>query len=288
MTSLISEPTASVRSMDELLSIAMAMEGESAQRYSDLARRMRAAGRTELAEVFDRLVREETAHMEMVVDWSKRVIGHVPNVLPAEAVPRDVFDDERIGLISPELLDVYRSFAIAVRNEERAFVFWSYVAAHAETAEIQKAAEAMAREELEHAKTLRRERRKAFFHGRQTKPAVQEPYDLSRLEMEVCVRLEERANTHDTESRYRDLAVEARRVSLDLASNPLTGLASAEPLPRSLDALCELLSDHYIDAGEQLVSQASRDRAQALATMAVRRLAIVRSLEAEQADSRGE
>jgi hypothetical protein len=39
------------------------------------------------------------------------------------------------------------------------------------------------------------------------------------------------------------------------------------------------LADYYIDAGEHLLSQAARDRAQALATIAVKRLAIVRDLE---------
>ncbi|AZO23587.1 hypothetical protein EJ070_24860 [Mesorhizobium sp. M1E.F.Ca.ET.045.02.1.1] len=81
------------------------------------------------------------------------------------------------------------------------------------------------------------------------------------------------------ENEYRDLAVEARKVSLDLASDPLQGPAPVGPMPpRSLDALCEWLADYYIDAGEHLLSQAARDRAQALATIAVKRLAIVRDL----------
>ncbi|RUW29465.1 hypothetical protein EOA38_22940, partial [Mesorhizobium sp. M1E.F.Ca.ET.041.01.1.1] len=55
MSRLISEPTASIRSMGELLATALIMEKESADRYADLAGRMRAAGRRELADVFDRL-----------------------------------------------------------------------------------------------------------------------------------------------------------------------------------------------------------------------------------------
>jgi hypothetical protein len=68
-------------------------------------------------------------------------------------------------------------------------------------------------------------------------------------------------------------------LSLDLASDPLPDPARVgPPPPRSLDALCEWLADYYIDAGEQLSSQAARDRAQALATIAVKRLAVVRTL----------
>ena len=144
MTRLTSEPTASIRSMDELLAVAMAMEKESAERYAGLAERMRAAGRRELAEVFDRLVGEETGHIDMVEGWSQQILRHAPEPLPAEAMPEGVFDEESLGLISPELVDAYRSLAIAVRNEERAFAFWSYVAANGETAEIREAAERMA------------------------------------------------------------------------------------------------------------------------------------------------
>ncbi|MGX7875535.1 ferritin family protein [Mesorhizobium sp. ORM6] len=264
--------------MDELLAIALTMEKESADRYAGLAERMRAAGRRELADVFDRLVHEETGHIEMVVRWSEQASLKAPEVLPLDIVPEGVFDDEGIRLASPELADAYRSFAIAVRNEERAFAFWSYVAANGASPEVREAAELMAREELDHAKTLRRERRKAFFADRHLGPATREPYDLPSLEMEVCRHFEDYADMSDNPGEYRDLALEARMLSLDLASDPLEDPAPVgSPPPRSLDALCEWLADYYIDAGERLLPQAARDRAQALATIAVKRLAIVRN-----------
>ncbi len=278
MTRLTSEPRTSIRSMDELLAVALAMEKEAAQRYAGLAERMRAAGRPELADVFDRLVREESRHIDTVESWSRQAIHRLPDALPAETVPQGVFDDESMALVSPELLDAYHSFAIAVRNEERAFAFWSYVAAHGASPEIREAAERMAREELEHAKTLRRERRKAFFKARLPEPAVKKPCDPSGLEMEVATRLEEQAAVSGDKSEYLYLAQEARMLSLDLASNPFSGFAPMGPQPKSLEALCEWLADSYIDAGEHLPSQAARDRAQALATVAVKRLAIVRNL----------
>jgi rubrerythrin len=287
MTRLTSEPTASIRSMDDLLAVAMAMEKEAAERYIALGDRMREAGRQDLAEVFDRLVLEETGHIEMVADWSWQAIRKPPEALPLEAAPHDVFDDEAMALVSPDLLDAYRSFAVAVRNEERAFAFWSYIAARSTSPETRSAAERMAREELEHAKTLRRERRKAFFKDRRQEPQVREPYDLSSLEMEVCRQLEEYADMNGNRNEYRDLALEARTLSLDLASNPLQGPAPfGSPPPRSLDALCEWLADYYIDAGEHLLSQSARDRAQALATVAIKRLAIVRDLEKKQSGNR--
>lgn len=278
MPRLKSEPSSPIRSMEDLLAVAMAMEKDSADRYADLAGRMRTVGRPELADVFEHLVAEETGHMDMVAGWSKQ-IGLRPEVLHAGPAPEGVFDDEGIGLVSPELVDAYRSLAIAVRNEERAFAFWSYVAAQNASREIRQAAERMAREELEHAKTLRRARRKAFFAGRYAGSTVREPHDLAELEFEVCRKLEQRADKQGA-SDYRALALEARKLSHDLASDPLQDPAPVGlPPPRSLDALCEWLVDYYIEAGDTLPSQAARERAQAFATAAVRRLATVRHLE---------
>lgn len=278
MTRLTSEPSTQVRSMDDLMALAFAMEKESAERYAALAVRMRAAGRQELAAIFDRLVEEETGHMDMVVAWSQQTLQHPPATIGHG--PADVFDDEGAALASPELQDAYHSFAMAVRNEERAFAFWSYVAAGAPTDEIRKAAERMAREELEHAKTLRRERRKAFFQRRREGGAAQAPLDLSALELAVSEALDEHAASLERQDEYRSLAEQARTLSRELAATPLQDppAAGSQP-PGSLEALCEWLADYYIEAGEHLSSQDERDRAQRLATAAIRRLALVRHLE---------
>ena len=76
------------------------------------------------------------------------------------------------------------------------------------------------------------------------------------------------------------LAAEARRMAQDLDTDPLDELppAGAPSMP-SLEALCEWLAEFYVEAGETLPSQAARDRAQALATAAIKRLALVRHLE---------
>lgn len=278
MPRLTSEPSTQVRSMDELMAVAFAMEKESADRYAALAARMRAAGREDLAAVFDRLVREEAGHMDMVVAWSQQALHHAPPA--AEQAPEGVFDDEGAALVSPELQDAYHSFAMAVRNEERAFAFWSYVAAGAPTPEIREAAERMAREELEHARTLRRERRKAFFAGRTGKP-VTTLRSLAAVEREVAAGLEALAasGAGPATGDYRALAAEARRLADGLDAAPLgEPSAAGVPAASSLEALCEWLAEHYVEAGETLPSQAARDRAQALATSAIRRLALVRHL----------
>jgi len=269
--------------MDELLAVAMAMEMDAVRQYAAMAARMRATGRADLAEVFDRLVREESEHVDVIARWPRQAASGPRQPPPAANVPPGVFDDEALAMVSPELMDAYRSFAVAVRNEERAFAFWSYVAAQGTSPEIRKTAETMAQEELAHAKTLRRERRKAFFRDRHPGPPGHQALDLARLEMDVSTRLEGHTGPNGDKTgqkaAYRDLALEARMIARDLAANPFPDFAPARQPPQALDALCEWLADYYIDAGDHLPSQAARDRAQALATLAVKRLAIVRFLE---------
>ena len=280
---LIQQPPAPVRSLDELIAIAYAMAKESTDRYANLARRMAAAGRDDLASVFDRLVREKTDHMNMVVAWSQQVRHHAPAAV--ESAPRGVFDDEGAALVSPELQDAYQSFAMAVRNEERAFVFWAYVAADASTPEIREAAERLAQEELQHAKALRRERRKAFLADRpRQSPSAGTP-DLVAIERKTATILRTLAesNSGNHASNYHALATEADQLADDLEAEPLYKPPfKSAPSASSLEALCEWLAEHYIEAGETLPSQAGRNRAQELATAAIERLALIRDLESSR------
>lgn len=70
-------------------------------------------------------------------------------------------------------------------------MFWTYAAAHAPSEEIRQAAERLAREELGHVATLRRERRRAFHEMRHAEAgSVRE--DLPTLEgrlSELLIRI---------------------------------------------------------------------------------------------------
>lgn len=278
MSHLTSGSTTVVHSLGELVATAVKMEKESAIRYADLAAKMRGAGRQDVAEVFEGLAKEESGHAETVMEWFQQAA--LPLQIPpaAEALcTGNALDSEEAPALSAELRDAYSSFAIAVRNEERAFAFWSDVAANTKLPLVRVVAEQMAQDELEHAKTLRRERTRAFSQDWHHRVAVQELHDLSALELEVCKGLEERAEMDEARKEYRDLALEARVLSLDLASDPLQELAPiGPPPPRRLVALCEWLADYYVEAGENLPTCSARERAQALASIAIRRLAIVR------------
>ncbi|TGQ72951.1 MULTISPECIES: ferritin family protein [unclassified Mesorhizobium] len=282
MSRLQAEPAAPVRSMAELLAIAFAMEKESAERYAELAQRMRDKGQARLAEVFERLVKEETGHIENVTRWSRQSSGNDPDLRQLRWTPKGVFDDENTAVVSPELVDPYHSFAMAVRNEERAFAFWSYVASNAPSTEIRSAAEQMAREELEHARVLRIERRRAFSSRREAHATLAGAGDLATMEELVAIRLKAFAAFRGEHDRtvLSDLAAEARELAQQLTASPLgTNTSISDRSPESLDALCELLAESYLNAGESLPLQADRDRAQILATTAIKRLATLRYLD---------
>lgn len=277
MSLLKSEPFEAVETMDELLAIAQAMEQEAIAAYSELAERMRREGQPALADVFDRLVAEETRHLESVVHWSKALHGKRPGIPPIWGGSTATFDDEGAHNVAPELLNAYRVFSIAVRNEERAFVFWTYVASRAPTDALRIAAEQMAREELGHVATLRRERRRAFHMERTAKRDNRPAYDLPTLERLLARQLRVSGRTADEAEKLEALAQAADGraeviTRLPLGDSPLLNTATGDTTGRSA-ALCELLLDCYLDLGERLEGEDARSRAQQFAAGMVQCLA---------------
>lgn len=276
MSLLKAEPFAAMTSMDELLAIAYAMEQEAIAGYSELAERMRRENEPELVAVFEQLIGEESQHLGNVVRWSEKVSGKEPDLSNIRWELTDTFDDEGARTIAPELLSAYRAFSMAVRNEERAFVFWTYVAAQADHQQLREAAEQMAREELGHLATLRRERRRAFHAQHAGNSPAAPVIALPELELRLAGHLEAAAAKAGgaAGSRLHDLARQARERSDGIARRPF----GASPLLRDgvaadvagrMVPLCELLLDCYLDFGERLPDEQSRNRAQEFAAEAV-------------------
>lgn len=268
MSLLTSEPFGTVDSMEALFAIAAAMEQVAIDGYSELAERMRREDRPDLAEVFDRLVAEESAHLAKVHHWSRAVIGKAPDDSAAGWDPGSSFDDEGAGIIAPELLSAYRAFSIAVRNEERAFAFWSYLAARSASQELRSAAEQMAREELEHVATLRRERRRAFHAQRAASASIGYDWAPNILERRFAELLEDAAKGSAAVA-LSSYAVEARLradalVAAPLGDSPLLAHVSSGAVEHLLPC-AELLLECYLDFAERLLSQEERDRAQSFA-----------------------
>jgi len=282
MSRLGTEPLIRIESLEDLFAVAAVMEREAIEGYSALAGRMHEEGKPELAEVFERLVAEETMHLGNVEHWSRCLTGKEPDLSALRGAPDATFDDEGAGTVAPELLSAYRAFSMAVRNEERAFAFWTYVAAQSTSKELQKAAEQMAREELDHVARLRRERRLAFHQARAA-ATDGEGWTLPALENRVAALLDETARDEEGAGRARDmeaLAAAARARAGTLTHAPLGEtrlLKSVKPeVSARLRPAVELLLDCYLDLGERLPSQAGRAQAQAFAAELLDCLSVVR------------
>jgi rubrerythrin len=170
-------PLRQVRTLTELVEIAVGMEHEAASRYQELTNYMKQRGETQLAATFGQLAELERRHGDELRDWATR--KGLPAPQPKQFSWRlpETFSLKDVGgaALSPYLI-----LGIAVRNEELAFAFYTYVAAMAEDGtDVRECAESFAREELKHVAQLRKLRRQAF-HA-QSRTAIKRPQVAATL-----------------------------------------------------------------------------------------------------------
>jgi rubrerythrin len=261
MSILKVEPAGVVTSLEELFAIAYALEHESALRYAALAERMRSAGDSPLAETFDRLAHEERSHLDSVVAWSKTERGTAPDAAHLRWALPETFNDEEAGTSAPQIQTPYGALAMAVRNEERAFAFWSYVAAHAAT--------------------LRRARRNAYHADRfrRASSTSQADFDMAVLE----TRLADLLNGLPAKLAQTEVIRQFARESLQNATQLANATIALPPTQVSASVLddpvvlAELLVDRYLDAADRLQEETTLKLAQSLAARAIHRLARLRA-----------
>ena len=184
MSLLTQEPDAPAATVDQLLGIAAAMESEAVWLYADLEAEMRRQGADEVAAVFARLVAMERLHVDTVAALGPALLGHgVPTFPAGEAGVRNRVVTPAADEAASTMLTPYRALSIAVRTEERAFAFYSYLAAGTLDPAVRHHAEALAAEELQHAGQLRTERRKAYHRDpeRRSLPLPATPSALAAL-----------------------------------------------------------------------------------------------------------
>ena len=280
---LMSEPAGTLESLDELFALANAMEMEAANRYAGLAEDMRRQNKGALAEVFAQLAATEREHVDSVARWSQSRRGKAPDPALVRWEAPETFDAETAREIgSSRLTTPYRALAMAVRNEERAFAFWSYVAAYSEDSEIKQAAEAMAHEELAHVSTLRKERRRAYHKEREEterrgrdKGVMQ--IDARALELRLASQLAdlERGLVGAAATRTRELLEETMQISRQAEG---IGKFPASLEQRDAETISEVLADAYLESAESSDDQTQVALLQGLAGRAIARLAWLRAL----------
>lgn len=282
-------------SLAELLAVAEAMEREAAARYRELAAQMAAADNDELAELFRRLEIAERGHEEGIARRAA-ALDLAPATDSVAWQTGEVFAPDDMADEDPYTLGAYRALSIAVHNEERAFAFFTYAAAHAADDEVRRLAEDLAHEELEHAAILRRERRKAW--RRQPRTAARSPLPPgSPDELHAFMTSLEGGLA----TRHRALADAARKAGDPTSAEALCSVAdaaaalvpgghsvpatAADEMPAAADAeplrACladlEAAYEAYMRTAETAASEVVMREAQALAESTIRRSAAIRA-----------
>lgn len=205
-------------SLEEIIAAAGALESAAAQRYQQLARTMRHIGHEDVAQIFEDLAVEEQQHVAHVERLASTVLSRRASEDIVRWVLPETFGSEEAGPVA--LLTPYKALSIAVRAEERAFAFWSYVAANAAAEPVRALAETMARQELLHASKIRIARRRAYH---------------AESRREVAAELSPRALSLDAlRSEAAQMAVEAAAF-LSAASARLSRLGDSESANLLLD-----------------------------------------------------
>ena len=142
-----------VRTMNELMAFAYALEIEAAERYAEFADAMEQHNNREVAELFRKLARIEHKHAEQILEEMRWTAPPKP--------PVGGYQWE--GLEGPEtadfttlhyLMQPYHALEIALANEKRAFEFFSGLVRRATTDKVKRAAKEMAGEEAEHVRLI--------------------------------------------------------------------------------------------------------------------------------------
>ncbi len=128
---------------------------------------------------------EEQQHARQLIEWMARESlveqTDIGSIRWRDPWVSTTYDDEARD---PRYSTPYKALAFAVNNEENAFCFYTHVAAEADNEALRDCAEALAREELEHAELFRAERRRAYHAERNSTEARPLP-DLGAIQTET-------------------------------------------------------------------------------------------------------
>ena len=289
------QPPSPVQGIGELYAVAITQTQRAARRYGELA----AAGDEAFEPVrcvFEVLSQREAERVEAMKERCVAAIGRVPGEADLRWTPVDLVPAEELSDVANSLLSTaYGAWALAVRHRERAFVFWSYVAAFAPAIAVRAAAEDMAREALRDGNLLRRERRLAWRAERKGAAGEHAPTtELSSAALLESLLLKDIFRwSQDMPSPQRGRllsliggdperhgAPEADTTEADMA---LPDPGSLEDIKHRALRRAEQLSAIYLDEADSAVDQSSLELAQQLAARSIARLADLRAIASTRA-----
>jgi rubrerythrin len=140
---------AAVESARVLLAYSLELELEASDRYADLADQMSTHNNPEVAELFQEMSRIEKLHANRVLE--KAVAFDLPHIQAAAYQWEDPEGPETTDFGDADyMMTARQALKLALHNEQRAFRFFSRIAAEAKDKEVINLAAEMAKEEEEH------------------------------------------------------------------------------------------------------------------------------------------
>jgi rubrerythrin len=249
---------------------------------------MRRRGEGELAQLFRFLADVEDKHSVQVAARAPvHPVAEPPPSMRDSGLPDD-FDDE---VATSATLTPYRALALAVRHEESSFAFYSYLAAEATSDSVRQLAEALAKDELDHAALLRIKRRRAYRTERATAPREAMPETVAELRALASRHALSDARLH--RALAARLALEGQQVAAEAFSaaagdedaeagaafgveTSQEGAAGVPPTVTGGLRVLEEAFERYTAIVERASDEAVLGEAQHLSERALRRLALTR------------
>jgi hypothetical protein len=291
---LTAVPPAPVRSLNELYAIAFDQAQKAARHYGALATQTDER-LLPVRAVFEVVAARERNRIDSLSAACIAACGKLPDASDLRWAPIDLVPAAEIADIKNSSLSTpYTAWALAVRQRQRGFVFWTYVIALAEDPSVRETAEQLAHEALSDGNLLRRERRLAWRAERmtgagdaaKTDDRIDEPGSAALLESLLLRDMMTWSQRLDPVQREQLLTLDPAPLPSPLLT-PSDGndagmkIEEIEQVKRRALRRAEQLSNIYLDDADRAVDQSSMELAQKLAARSIMRLAGLRHLASE-------
>lgn len=291
---LTAVPPLPVRSLSELYAIAFDQAQKAARQYSALATQMDER-LLPVRPIFEVLAGRERNRCDSLSAACLAACGKRPDASDLRWAPIDLVPAAEVADIGDSSLATpYAAWALAIRQRQRGFVFWTYVIALAEDPLVRETAEELAREALSDGNQLRRERRLAWRAERKigkedaakTEAGIGESGSAALLESLLLRDMMAWSQRLDPAQRKQLLALDPAPLPPPVltpsdGNDADTKIEEIEQIKHRTLRRAEQLSNIYLDDADRAVDQSSMELAQKLAARSIMRLAGLRQLASE-------
>lgn len=284
---LLATPPPSVGSIGELYAIAFTQAQQATQRYGKLAAKGDETYET-VRYVFEVLSEREQERVDSIGETCIAAIGRVPDQADLQRTPIDLVPAEELSGVQDSLLSTaYGAWALAIRHRERAFIFWTYIAALAESPAIREAAEDMAREALRDGNLMRGERRLAWraernkvLTGDSLVSEISSAALIESLLLKDIFRWSQEVPAAQRGNLLSLIGTDAPASAPAQEESRAPRVEKLEELKRRALRRAEQLSSIYLDEADRAIDQSRLELAQDLAARSIARLADLRAIAA--------